>query len=77
MAVWQNLRVEKLVVVQAEQEETAASWDKHRAAQDQQVAEARGKLEAALQEGSATQEALQVLQLEAEQQVHHLRLILS
>lgn len=69
---WQTWRLEKLFVVQAGQQEAAALWDKHRAAQDHQLAEARAKLEAALQEGSATQEALQVLQLETKQQVRHL-----
>lgn len=44
-------------------------WGKHRAAQEQQLAEARGQLDTALREGSATQEALQALQLEARQQV--------
>ena len=63
--------------VQSGQEEAAARWDKHRAAQEQQLAEARGQLETALQERSATQEALQVLQLEARQQVHCLSLFFS
>lgn len=62
--------------VKAEKEEAAALWDKHRAAQDEQLAVARAKLEAALQEGSGAREALQELQLEAKQQVCYLRLIL-
>ena len=60
--------------VQSGQQEAAALWGKHRAAQEQQLAEARGQLETALQEGSVTQEALQALQLEARQQVHCIRL---
>ena len=55
------------------QGETAAAWEKQRAAQDQQLAEVKGQLQAALQEGSNSQDALHALQQKARQQVHHLQ----
>lgn len=64
-------------MMQTEQEQAAAWWEEHRAAHKQQLAEVRGQLQTALQEGRTTQEALQVLQLEAKQQVHGLMRFLS
>ena len=64
-------------MMQTEQERSAASFEEHRVAHEQQLAEVRGQLQAALQTGRATQGALQLLQLEAKQQVHCLRHVLS
>ena len=60
-------------MMQTEQEQAAALWEEHRTAHTQQLAEVRGQLQTALQEGRTTREALQVLQLEAKQQVHFFR----
>lgn len=58
--------------MQGKHEQAAVVWEQQRAAQDQQLAEVKGQLQAALQQGSIAQDALHALQQEATQQVPHL-----